>query len=154
MIFEFTWILPSLCFCVLIKILVMCIRIITFVALICCLSKMCLQNHEDHHSFATLLALIWFLQSAYHHVMPFLYRLHWYGLSPECFWMSRKTSILYKTLSHCLHWYSLSHCCVNIWSLRIHYCECGLSHSLYFYDHSLKCALKCILKSLFFEKTF
>ena len=69
-----------------------------------------------------------------------------------CFWMSYKSSIPLKNLSHCLHWYSLSQCCVNIWSLRINCCECDLSHPLYFYDLSLICALKCILKSLFFEK--
>lgn len=58
----------------------------------------------------------------------------------------------FKNVSHCLHWYSLSQLCVNIWSLRINYGECALSHPLYFYDLSLKFALKCILKSLFFWK--
>ena len=75
-----------------------------------------------------------------------------YMASPRmCFWMSYKSSIPLKNLSHCLHWYSLSQCCVNIWSLRINCCECDLSHPLYFYDLSLICALKCILKSLFFK---
>ena len=71
-----------------------------------------------------------------------------YTASPRmCFWMSCKSSIPLKNLSH-----FLSQLCVNIRSLRINCGECALSHPLYFYDLSLKCALKCILKSLFFEK--
>ena len=102
LMFDFTWILPSLCFHVQIKILVMCIRIVTFVALICSPPRICLQNNEDHHSlktFATLTALIHgFFQG---HVIT-----------------SCKTSILSKTLLHCLHWYSSPQWCVTMWSFK------------------------------------
>ena len=124
--FDFTWILPSLCFHVLIKILVMCIRIVTFVALICSPPRICLQNNEDHHSlktFATLTALIHgFFQG---HVIT-----------------SCKTSILSKTLLHCLHWYSSPNGVLPCGLLRIICYEYAMSHGLHLYDFSPECVFE------------